>query len=434
MENELLPIHPLALVFTIIAGVLMLFLPRRAAMVPLIFAIVFMPLQQRIVVASLDFFILRVLVLFGWARVFMRAEYQGLTINRIDKLMFLWVISGTAAYTLLWRTEAAFVNRLGSSFDIIGIYFLTRFLVRDFEDIVWVAKSFAVVSIPVATAMVIEKQSGRNLFSIFGGVPDFTFVRDGKLRCQGAFAHSITAGTFGASLLPVFVSLGWLKGHGKMIMLLGAISAAIITISSSSSGPAAAFMAGIAGLLMWRWRANMRPVRWGFAFMILMLHIVMKAPVWALLGRARIFGASTGYHRFNLFDQFVRRFDEWWLFGVKSTEDWGYYLFDVTNHFIRIAVDGGLLTLVLFIFILAYAFQSVGRAVKAEDETFKKRIYWALGASLFVHIVSFMGVSYFDQIKVVLYILLAMISALRDAYPREAPARAPALRLSGQTN
>lgn len=427
-------IHPLALAFAVVSGVLMLLLPRRAAMVPLLFAIVFMPLQQRVVVASLDFFILRILVLFGWARVFLRSEYRGIELNRIDKLMFLWVISGTIAYTLLWRTSGALVNRLGGSFDIIGIYFLTRFLVRDFDDIVWVAKSFAVVSIPLAAAMVIEKESGRNLFSIFGGVPDFTFIREGKLRCQGAFAHSITAGTFGAALLPLFVSFGWLRGHGKMLMLLGVVSATIITVSSSSSGPAMAYMAGIMGLLMWMFRASMRPIRWGFVLLLLTLHMVMKAPVWALLGRARIFGASTGYHRFNLFDQFIHRFREWWLFGVQSTEAWGYYLFDVTNHFIRIAIDGGLLTLVLFISILAFSFQTVGRAVKAEDDIARKRIYWALGVSLFVHVVSFMGVSYFDQIKVVLYILLAMISALRGVYPQEAPAKAPVFRLTGQTS
>src|SRR5574337_898991 len=346
--------------------------------------------------------------------------------------MLLWAASGTIAYTLLWRTSGAFINRLGGSFDIIGIYFLTRFLVRDFDDIVSVAKSFAVVSIPLAAAMVIEKENGRNLFSVFGGVPDFTYVRDGKLRCQGAFAHAITAGTFGAALLPIFVSFGWLRGHGKMLMVLGVVSATIITVSSASSGPAMAYMAGILGLFMWMLRAKMRPVRWGFVALLVALHIVMKAPVWALLARARIFGASSGYHRFNLFDQFVHRFREWWLFGVRSTEGWGYYLFDVTNHFIRIAIDGGLVTLVLFIFILAYSFQTVGIAVKAGEDDARKRIYWALGASLFVHVVSFMGVSYFDQIKIVLYILLAMISALRGAYPREAAAKAPVFRLSDQ--
>lgn len=413
------PIHPLALTFALVSGFLMIFLPRRAAMVPLLFAVVFIPLQQRIIVFTLDFFILRILVLFGWMRVLMRSEYQEFRFNRIDKIMILWVISSVAMYTLLWRTPGAFVNRLGVSFDIIGVYFLTRFLVRDIDDIIWVIKTLAIVSIPVSLAMVIEKQTGRNFFSIFGGVPEFTIIRDGKMRCQGAFAHSITAGSFSASLLPLFVAARKLGGR-SILMYIGIFSASLITLSTSSSGPALAYLAGILGVFLWRFRDKMRTIRWGLAFTLIGLHIVMEAPVWALIARVKIFGASSAYHRFNLFDQFVNRFGEWWLFGVRSTASWGHYLFDVTNHFVRIGVDGGLLTLAIFIAILAYCFQSVGRGVKSGIfEPGKDKIVWALGAGLFVHIISFFGVSYFDQIRVILYLTLAMIGTVRGLTEQE---------------
>jgi hypothetical protein len=38
--------------------------------------------------------------------------------------------------------------------------------------------------------------------------------------------------------------------------------------------------------------------------------------------------------------------------------------------------------------------------------------YWALGGSLFANVVSFFGISYWDQTQVVWYGLLAAISAL----------------------
>lgn len=420
MEN-LTQIHPLSLAFALVSGFLMLLLPRRAAMVPLIFAVVFIPLQQRIVIFTLDFFVLRILVLFGWARVMMRGEFQGLVLNRVDKLMILWSISSIVMYSLLWKTSGAFINRLGVSFDIIGVYFLTRFLVRNMDDIIWVIKTLAVVSIPLAVTMVIERFTERNLFSILGGVPEYTVVRDGKLRSQGAFAHSITAGSFSASLLPLFWAVKRLGKRRYLLMYAGIAAASLITISTSSSGPALAYMAGLIGITLWYFRAHMRKIRWGFALTLLGLHMVMNAPVWALMVRVKIFGASTAFHRYRLFDQFVNRFGEWWLYGVQSTASWGFWLFDVTNHFVRIAVDGGLLTLVLFIAILSYCFQSVGRALKSGHlSTDMEKVTWALGASLFVHVVSFFGVSYFDQIRAILYLNLAMLGTVRAITEKEA--------------
>ncbi|MBE7415681.1 MAG: hypothetical protein HS130_10815 [Deltaproteobacteria bacterium] len=424
-------IHPLALAFTLASGFLMLILPRRAALVPLILAVVFIPIQQRIIIFTLDFFILRILVLFGWARVLIRSEFS-IKLNRIDKLMLLWALSSIAVYTILWHTSAAFVNRLGISFDIIGVYFLTRFLVRSVEDILWVIKTLALAAIPVAAAMVYEMTTQRNIFSVFGGVPEYTAIREGKLRCQGAFAHPITAGSFSASLLPLFYAARRLK-YRSVLMYAGVAATTLIKISTSSSGPALAYLAGIAGIFLWHFRSRMRQLRWFLVITLVGLHLVMKAPVWALILKVKLFGASTAYHRYHLIDQFVNRVGEWWLIGVKSTAGWGYYLFDVTNHFIRIAVDGGLITLALFIAILATCFQTVGRAVKSGRlAPGMDRIVWALGAALFVHIVSFFGVSYFDQIKVVLYMLLAMIAAVRGLTEREAASeRAPAAVAEG---
>lgn len=422
--QDLTQMHPLSLAFALIAGFMMLLLPRRAALIPLLFAVVFIPLQQRVVVFTLDFFVLRILVLFGWARVMMRGEFQGFTFNRVDKLMVLWSLSSIVMYTLLWKTGGAFINRLGISFDIIGVYFLSRFLVKDMKDIAWVIKTFAVVSIPVAAAMVYELATGRNLFGIMGGVPDYTVVRDGKLRCQGAFAHSITAGSFSASLLPLFLAARKVGRRRDLLMYVGLLTATLITVATSSSGPAVAYLAGLVGVALWHFRAHMRKIRWAVVLSLIFLHIIMKAPVWALVLKVKIFGASTAYHRYRLFDQFVNRLDEWWLNGVQSTASWGFWLFDVTNHFIRIAVDGGLLTLGLFIAVLAYSFQSVGQALRSGHlAPGMDRIAWALGASLFVHVVSFFGVSYFDQIRVILYINLAMLGTLRALTERHERSR-----------
>ena len=171
----------------------------------------------------------------------------------------------------------------------------------------------------------------------------------------------------------------------------------------------------------------MRAVRWGILLTLSALHLVMIAPVWALIGRLKVLPGSTGYHREVLLDQFIGRFDEWWLLGTKSTGDWGASfmgLHDVTNQYIRIGVDGGLITLTLFIFLVGFCFGGVGRVRRAfQDQPAMEKLSWALGVALFVHVVSFMSVAYFDQIMVVWYALLALISRLSSLSEGRGPIR-----------
>jgi hypothetical protein len=404
-------IHPIALVVTLIAGVLILALPRRHAIIPFLAAAIFIPLQQQIVVATLDFHMLRVLILFGWARLLIRSEFGGLKINAIDIILILWAVARIISYTLLWQTESALINRLGGSFDAIGIFFLMRHFIRDFADIEFVFKALIIICLPLAVAMLIERATGRNAFAIFGGVPEVTLIRDGRMRCQGAFKHPILAGTFGASLLPLFLSLWWRENKGKGFAIVGAVIATFISANTSSSGPAIALLCGLAAMGLWLFRKLMAVIAWLMVCGMFALQIVMDAPIWALMWRVKVFGASTSYHRYYLFDQFIRHFNDWWLVGTTTYASWGRQLFDMTNQFARIGVEGGIVTLLLFVALIVLCFRKLGNTVYGMEEQRGTQIcLWALGASLFAHVVSFFGVSYFDQIIVIWYMLLALIS------------------------
>jgi hypothetical protein len=85
-----------------------------------------------------------------------------------------------------------------------------------------------------------------------------------------------------------------------------------------------AYVAGVIGFSFWPLRRQMRPVRWVIVVTLVSLHLIMKAPVWALIARADVVGGSSSYHRYELIDAFIRRFDEWWLLGTKHADAWGY--------------------------------------------------------------------------------------------------------------
>jgi hypothetical protein len=260
--------------------------------------------------------------------------------------------------------------------------------------------------------MLIEKLTGKNPFSVFGGVMVFTRIRDGVLRCQGPFAHPILAGSFAATNIPLFLAL-WRQPQKRLLSGLALISAATITAVAASSGPFLAALGGAAAFAMWPQRRWLRAIRWGCLATLIILQFIMKAPVWFLIARADIFGGSTGWHRAALIDAAVKHFGDWWLIGIKDTGVWTRQLADVTNAYIWAGVQGGVLSMALFILIIVLCFRDIGRAVKAMRETCtisERLCVWALGCSLFAHALNYLSITYFDQNFVNWFLLLAMIA------------------------
>lgn len=409
--------------FIILASILMLALPRRFAIFPILMAVCYITIGQVLVIAGLHFQVFRILIFFGFLRIIIRKEIYDLKLNSIDKAIIWWVIISIITGILLEKSWDVFINRLGLAYSALGCYFLFRFLLRDRDDLLTLIKMVVIIIIPLTISVLIEKTTGRNIFSVFGGVPEITMVREGRLRCQGPFRHPILMGTFAATLIPLFFSL-WFKNNGKLLSFIGIICASILTFASASSGPATAYIYGVIALMAWPVRHHMRSVRWLILFALIMLHMVMKAPVWYLSLRLSELIGGGGWHRAYLIDQAVRYFNEWWLIGTTYTAHWMPYVLpinpnmvDITNQYLVEGVNGGIWRMAAFILIIIFCFRELGKAnLVLKDQSKDLRIFsWSLGAALFAHILSFMAVSYFDQIIVFWYLLLAMISVFTNA-------------------
>ena len=370
--------------------------------------------------AGLHFSVMRILIIVGWLRVITRREFKDFKLNRIDKALLAWAFASVIIYNIQWQTYDAFINRLGFLYNAAGLYFLFRFLIRNMDEVIHAIKMLAFIILPFAILMLYEKSTGHNIFSAFGGVPEFTVVRDGKLRCQGPFRHPILAGTLGATLIPCFVGLWSVKG-GRLFALLGLACATIITITAASSGPVVAYVSGLIALVLWRVRHNMRIIRWGLLFVIIFSHITMKAPVWYLIGRLSEIVGGTGWHRAELIDQAIRHIDEWWLVGSHYTAHWMPYVLpnnpemvDITNQYIWEGLMGGILTMFLFVALIARCFQGIGKVVNTANDLPQGVLFtvWAMGSALFTHVMSFTSVVYFDQMVVFWFLLLSMISTV----------------------
>ena len=150
----------------IFLGLAMLLLPRRLAIVPMLLMACFIASAQRLVIFTLDFNVLRVMVIIGWLRLLIRHEMVGLKWRSLDLAIIAWAISGTLANVLLYMNSQAVIYRLGFMYDALGMYFLFRYLIRDWHDVEAIAISLVCISIPVAAAFVLEMRTGKNVFSM----------------------------------------------------------------------------------------------------------------------------------------------------------------------------------------------------------------------------------------------------------------------------
>jgi hypothetical protein len=401
---------PIGLAALVVASVLILALPRKWAIVPFLLFTFSVPLGEQFNIGGLHLFALRIVILCGCSRFLFKRNALAGGFTGIDKIFLAWALCRMTAFVLLYHVGGAVVNQLGFLWDYLGGYFLVRCLIRNVDDIRRVAKVFVVIAVVMAGCMIYEHYKLTNVFGLLMGgkiVPD---IRLGKVRCRGVFQQEIIASTFGGTLVPLFICLWW-AWKERLAAVIGLAASVIITITASSSTGIGAAGVAISALCLWPLRRYTRQMRWGLVLAILALAAVMKAPVWYLLARVDFVGGSTGWDRANLIDQCVRHFWSWWLVGTADNDKWGYFTWDLCNQFVAEAVQGGLMTLILYFTLIKRCFAKIGLARRKARNRTHELLLWTIGCILCGHIAGFFGISYFDQMKDWWFVTLAMIPA-----------------------
>jgi len=402
-------LHPLVAVWLLIAIVLILTRPRGQALTVFLLSCFSIPIGQVIVLGTLHFSVLRILVLAGLVRrASFRAKFPG-GFNAVDQVVVLWTVSALVTLSLQWMNSQALIHNLGDFLDAIGGYFVVRFLIPDGEAIRRTIKVLAVVCIIQGAFMINEQIAHVNVFGYLGNGWIGVTVRDGKIRSEGVMG-CIYAGVFGGVLIPWFLWL-WTTGKSRILALAGFAGATAMAITSNSSTSLLALGGSLVGLAFWPLRKQMRLVRWGLALSLVTLHLVMKAPVWALIAHIDLTGSSSGDHRYKLMDNCIRHFSDWWLIGYQYYNNWGWDMWDLCNQFVVIALTGGLLTLIFYIAIFKRSFAAIGNARKdVNGDRAREWLLWCLGVDLFANVVSHFGINYMAQLMMSVFPLLACIS------------------------
>jgi hypothetical protein len=415
-------LHPIVLVAMLVAVIIILALPKRAALTTFLFSMFLIPLGQQFLVGGVHLFVGRVIIAAGWIRMLSDPNAKGMKVfgkglNGLDKAFVLYVVVRVVAFTALNLNGAAVVNQVGFVWDFLGGYVLLRYLIRTDEDVTRAFKALAYLAVILSIFMIREQMTGENAFGLLGGVNLVSDVRQGRIRSNAVFQHAILAGVFGSTLVPLMIWL-WKSGKAKVLSVVGTVAGLTMAITSACSTPLAAFGGALVGLFFFPIRKFMRPFRWGLGLTLVALHFGMKAPVWALIERIDVVQGSSSYHRYQLVDQFIRHWMDWFLVGTNSNASWGDFMFDVSNQYVAEGTTGGFFALALFIYQICWCFGRLGLARKAAEKQApgKEWILWLLGVALLAHMTAFLGISYFDQMRVAWFTLLASIAVVSQGF------------------
>jgi hypothetical protein len=411
----------IGLTLTIVFCLAVLALPRRQAALAFVAATLYITQGQFVYIGGINFMAIRFIEVAAAIRVLMRREVMSIRLTLPDR----WILLFFAAYmgiTLL-RVGNLDMYTIGLTVDGLLVFFAFRALISTPKDFAYFMKGMVLLLVPFALLMIEESVKGRNLFSVMGGVPEISVYREGHYRSNASFRHSITAGTVGATFSPLFVGFLFGKTAWRWA-IIGVTASLAIVITSHSSGPLMSAIVALGAWCCWGVRWHMEWIRRAIVVTLLGLHLVMKVPVWFIFDRISDVIGGDGWHRAHLIDKFVKSFSDWWLMGMpmEKTVNWAatvtkFGFVDMTNYYVSIGVQGGLISLVIFIVMLTACLKLVGLglwSLRKESPCLVslEPVLWGVASAVVAHAVNLLSVSYWDQSYVIWYLHLALAVSL----------------------
>lgn len=419
-------LHPLVAVAMLIAIVLMMVRPRKYVIVPLLLCIFLVPRGQEVMLAGAHLYVRLILILVGFVRLAKDKFRIAGGFNVIDKIFIVWACYRVLA-VIITNWPGGTNEQLAFLLQALCGYFLLRYLIQTEDDIARAAKAFAVCALVLGLSMIYERHAMVNPWGLYlGGTDVVPLIRNGSVRAQATFGHSILAGCFGGTLVPLFIWL-WIR-KDRTFAVIGIVGSTMMVLTANSSTPLLAYIAGVLGIMLWPARKKTRAIRWSIVAVLAVLAVTMNAPVWFVIAHVDVVGGSGGYDRAFLIDTCIRHFKDWWLFGTNQNGNWGYDMWDMSDQFVAEAEMGGLFTLICFIALISKCFGRLG-TMRKKVRPKQQWLVWCLGATMLSHIFAYFGVAYWDQTQIWWFAFLAMISAATIPAMANAPRKAaPAVR------
>lgn len=314
------------------------------------------------------------------------------------------------------ETFEAFTAVVAQTTDVGLSYFVARTAFRNFNDIraflILMAPGFALIGfilfIEAATKTFWLQEFAA---SITGGDVKLRWeTRFRLLRAAGPFPHSILAGLFLSSLLPLY----WMAGFRGLPRLLG-LGASIAGFFSLSSAALLALLA-YGALLFYDWATRIfQKLSWKVAIiagtgLVLALELGTQSGTFRLLSRFAALDAGNAFHRTLIWKYGSQNVLAKPWFG-RGYEDWDrpewMFISSVDNYWLVLSIQFGLIPAVLVALLTACVVYRLAMTTRG-IATIDRRLMRGLAITISVFALATISVSIWLSTQTWYYMLLGM--------------------------
>ncbi len=355
-------------------------------------------------------------------------QHRHINFGKVDKLvlsLWIWPILATI---IAGGDDRQQVFIIGRGFDTALMYFIARIAIRSPEDLRGLYVGLALSAIVMGIVGVVESITTRSPYLSMSGYMVWTSefekgleFRHGFLRAKGSTAAHIY---FGMAMMVILGMLWALRVHaGKRLLNILSIPGAVVaSLSSMSSGPWLGCIQLLFMNLFVRKVSLIRPAIKLIILAFIAMELISNRHFYNLVDYIAL-NADTAWYRTRLMEVAVSQWRDYWIFGVGSNlpHHWGALVdgrlhIDVVNHYLMVALYGGIPAVVMYISTHVIAVRMVIRVWKNDSDNARRQLLFGLATTLMALDFSSLSVGLFGPVLLLSNILLGCIVTIAVAW------------------
>lgn len=431
----------ITLIVAAIACVLVFFLRPIYGLIVYIAAFAWYPTYLAVPVGTIDFTVRRIVILAIFAKLFLQTDLPDrFKLIWLDKFIIIYFATEIIIGAATTHFSMAFIeNRGGAIFDTALPYFAVRMIIKNKQQFLTLLKAVLMIAAPLAIIGLYECLTGSNPVGFLGkyyawGRPKSPLspARAGFYRAKVTFEQPIMYGLFFAMFGPICAGLFRHVRKNKLVYAIGTGLMVVGVISSLSAGPWLCTLLAVLFIALYSYRRYWRIVLLLAIMMCGMVEIIGRRHFYEEIDRFG-FSKRTASYRVRLLEVALLEggMSGHWVTGHGWGVDPGWTVMvypdwdkptDMTNHYLLILSNYGLIGLAPFLAANIVAFKKLVDSYKASICNLDKWLVWCLSAGLFGIAAVLLSASLYGPPITVYYMVLAfcgvMPSVITKRYAR----------------
>jgi len=400
----------------IIGSVLVLRLRPGACVGIIIVSMLIWPEYLRIPIGPALMSAPRLIALVLLIRLILMGNHRLMVKSNADRLViFVWLYTiFSASFTLV--PSEKYIWAIGYGFDTALMYFVARLAFLSQEDVKASVFPMLVTAIVMGTFGAIETATFYKVYGVFDKYKlwDAFFekgdlFRYGFLRAKGSTnVHAY----FGMAMMILTFFVWSFRSYGGALMPVALIGGIVGTMSSLTSGAWLGLIAFFVFNLFALFPRVIKPTLIFLVFVAVLLDVASNRRFYHLIDYFSLSGAAAWY-RTRLLEVAINNIGDYWIVGIGTNRlhDWGPQIdgrgfVDIVNHYIIVAINGGLPAFFAFAATQVIAVRCGIRAWQASQDPAWRSVLFSLTSAVLAFNFSMLSVGLFGPALLMSFMLV----------------------------